>query len=143
VATTFASRTSRGGARGSAVRPRQRLREEPGIRFGIANGLLPAAMLVPWAAGSGVVPTEVVLIVLAGVACARLPGTAAALTGLVAWAWATGFTENDYGVLTFAPSDLIRLAGAAVGTTLVAGICRRISVVIAAHWARDRAAPSR
>jgi hypothetical protein len=137
MSITFSSASGHGLAGGRVV-PGQRLREEPGIRFGIANGLLPLALLVPWAAGSGVVPTEVVLIVLAGVACARLPRAVAALTGMVAWAWATGFTENEYGVLTFSASDLIRLGCAVVGTAIVAVVCRRILVWIAAHWSRGQ-----
>lgn len=142
VSITFSSADKHGVARGSVV-PGQRLREEPGIRFGIANGLLPVVLLVPWAVGSGVVPTEVVLVMVAGVACARLPRTVAALTGVAGWAWATGFTENEYGVLTFAPSDLIRLGAAVVGAALVAVACRRILVLIAAHWSRGWSAPSR
>ena len=43
-------------------------------------------------------------------ASAARTGHARSLLGLAGWAFATGFAVNTLGVLTLAPSDLLRLA---------------------------------
>lgn len=48
-----------------------------------------------------------------------------AATGVVAWALLTGFVEHEAGVLTLAPPDLVRLALAALGLPLLAGLLLR------------------
>lgn len=113
-----------------------RLRDAAGVRLGIAHALL--LLAVPVVSGAGVVTADVVLVVLAGAACTTLPRRVSMLTGVVAWAWATGFAENSYGVLTFSPADLVRLAVSATGCLLVALPGRR--VLRAAHWLRGRRA---
>ena len=117
-------------------RPGPRLRDEAGVRLGFAHALL--LLAVPVVSGAGVVTADVVLVVLAGVACTTLSRWTAMLTGVVAWAWATGFAEHSYGVLTFSSSDLARLAASATGALLVALLGRRL--LRAAHWSRGRRA---
>jgi hypothetical protein len=113
--------------RAIAVRPVPRIREEPGVRWAIANALLLLAMPVLTVAGTGVAVGDAVLVVLAGLTSAALPRAVAALTGVVAWAWATGFTENDYGTLTFSSGDLTRLGASALGAVLIARLYRGVS----------------
>ena len=44
--------------------------------------------------------------------------------GVIAWALFTGFIENSYGQLTFAASDLIRMAVFAAATVTLAVVIR-------------------
>jgi hypothetical protein len=128
---------------GRGVPPASRMREEPGIRWSIANGLLLFVAMVLIAAGAGALVADTVLVVVAGLACAALPRTVAAVTGIVAWAWATGFAENRYGVLTSSVGDLTRLAASAAGAVLVAALSRRLLGAVAAHWSGAQHASSR
>ncbi len=69
-------------------------------------------------------PVAMLAVVTLTVACAtRLPAALAAFLGLAAWAYFTGFEVNRYGELTFATTDLIRLA-------------LFLTCATAAHWRR-------
>jgi hypothetical protein len=105
-----------------------------GVRFGMVNGALAALSCVVVLGHVPVVPAEALLVAVAGVGCAMLPRWTAAAAGLVAWAWATGFAEHEYGVLTFSSADLARLGCAVGGAVLLAVAARRGRVAIAAHW---------
>jgi hypothetical protein len=124
-------------------RRRARLYDEPGVRHAVVQGVLVAALGVAAVAGAGTVPTLVLLVVVAGVGCAPLPRGLAAVSGLVAWAWTTGFAENRFGALTFSSADLARLAAAVGATVLVAVVARRGSPWFARHWSRVRTASPR
>src|SRR5690348_17975912 len=54
------------------------------------------------------------------------PYTTLFRSGVVAWAWCTGFAENRYGDLTFSSADLLRLLASALGALLVAVVCRHL-----------------
>lgn len=84
--------------------------DQPGVRFGIANGALVAALLMAGLTGLDYAETATAVVVVAGVACAGLSTWLTATVGLVSWAMFTGFIENSYGELTFAITDVERLA---------------------------------
>lgn len=110
------------------------------MRLAIAHALL--LLAVPAVEELGVVAADAALVLVAGVACTRLPRVATAVTGVVAWAWATGFAEHEYGDLSFSSADLARLAASVLGTVLVAAALR-LALVGAAHWSRGRVASPR
>ena len=141
MSSTLGARPETGSAV-PPVPPVPRMREEPGVRWGIANTLLLLALPVLVGTGAEVVITDTVLAVVAGLGCAALPRRVAAVTGIVAWAWATGFSENRYGVLTVSSADLTRLGASAVGAVLVAALSRRLLVAAAAHWSGAQHASS-
>jgi hypothetical protein len=93
---------------------RPRLVDEQGIRFGIAEGALVLAVLTA-AALHLPLPAALVLVGLAafgGGYCTSLGW--ALLLGVSAWAWFTGFLENQLGQLTLASQDLDRLVALAL-----------------------------
>jgi hypothetical protein len=98
---------------------------EPGVRFGLANALLVAALLAATAARLDVSETEFVAVVVAGLASIGLSFVLTAWIGVVAWALFTGFVENDFGTLTFAEPDLVRLGVFAACTVGLAVLCHR------------------
>ncbi|MET1000147.1 MAG: hypothetical protein ABWX73_15640 [Marmoricola sp.] len=86
-----------------------RLRDEAGVRFGLAHGWLIAAALF---AGATHMPEALSLTVVAVTAVASGRGLAVhqrAGVGLAAWAIWTGFLANSLGVLTWSGPDLARL----------------------------------
>jgi hypothetical protein len=115
--------------------------DEPGVRLAGVQALLPLVLGVAALARVGVVTTLVGLTVVAGAGSLTLPRGAAALSGLVAWAWTTGFTENRYGLLTFSSGDLVRLGASILGALLVAVLARRLWGRLGTHWSRDQTAP--
>ncbi|GAB7005020.1 hypothetical protein JCM18899A_24930 [Nocardioides sp. AN3] len=86
------------------------------IRFGIGGGVLVLAVIAARLAG---LDEAYAALLLLGV-CAVLGGTVgrgrAAVLGLTAWALVTGFVTHRYGVLTFAPSDLLLMLVLVVAT---------------------------
>jgi len=104
--------------------------DEPGVRFGIANGLLVAALFVAAAAGLGIDQTEFLAVLVAGLASVGLSLAMTAWIAVVAWALVTGFVENSYGQLTLEQADLGRLLVYAVATVALALFTRRIYQVI-------------
>jgi len=84
--------------------------DEVEVRFGIGAGVLfvltDVVVVGPLPGTYGVALLLVATVVLA----AALNRPYALLLGLAGWAFATGFAINTLGVLTFARSDLLRLA---------------------------------
>ena len=99
---------------------------EPGVRFGIANGLIVGALCVAAVVHLTGAQTEFLTVLVAGLACCGLSRLATAGVGVVAWALFTGFVVNRYGVLTLGHHDLLRLAAFTVATGAVAITGRRI-----------------
>ena len=99
---------------------------EPGVRFGIANGLLVVALIAAWAARLGPDQTAWVAVLAAGLLGTGLSRPMTAWLGLIAWAWFTGFVENRFGELTFAGADVQRLVAFTVATLALSVPARRI-----------------
>jgi len=110
---------------------RSHLTDEPGVRFGIANGLVIAALLAAATARLSTTATELVAVVAAGLASVGLPVLMTTWLGVIAWAMFTGFVENSYGQLTFEGGDLRRLAAFAAATLALAALTRRSHPVMA------------
>ena len=88
--------------------------DEVGVRFGMGGGVL---FLLSDVIVVGRLPSVygvALLLVATAVLAAALDGPYALLLGVAGWAFATGFAINSLGVLTLAPSDLLRLAVFAV-----------------------------
>lgn len=98
--------------------------DEPGIRFGLANGALVLVLLSASALPLGLSGTELVALITAAVAAARLPWPVGAILGVEAWAFFTGFFENQHGVLTLASHDILTLAGFVLMTVALARLMR-------------------
>jgi hypothetical protein len=88
----------------------QLITEGDGVRFGIGSGVLFVLTDVVIVGQLPGVYGVALLLVATAVLAATLDGPYAFLLGLAGWAFATGFVVNTLGVLTFAPSDLLRLA---------------------------------
>ena len=99
---------------------------EPGVRFGIANGLIVAALCVAAVVHLTGTQTEFLTVLVAGLACCGLSRLATAGVASAAWAMFTGFVVNRYGVLTLGHQDLLRLAAFALVTGAVAFAGHRI-----------------
>ena len=99
---------------------------EPGVRFGIANGLIVAALCVAAVVNLTGTQTEFLTVLVAGLACCGLSLLLTAGVGVAAWALFTGFVVNRYGALTLSQHDLLRLTTFALATGLVALSARRI-----------------
>jgi hypothetical protein len=95
-----------------------------GIRFGLANGALVLTLLMAGALPLDLAETACVALVAAAVAAATMRWYVALALGVEAWAFFTGFFENRYGVLTFAPHDLVNLGGFVVATAVLAHLLR-------------------
>ena len=98
--------------------------DEPGVRFGLANGALVLVLLVAAALPLDLRETAFVALIAAALAAATVPRHFALLLGVEAWAFFTGFFENHAGVLTLAEPDVLRLAGFVVGTVVLARLVR-------------------
>jgi hypothetical protein len=93
--------------------------DQVGVRFGIGSAVLFVLTGAIVAAGLRGVPAVAVLFAATTLLAVALDAPHAVLLGLAGWAFATGFAVNTLGVLTAAPSDLLRLAvfvAAAAGT---------------------------
>jgi hypothetical protein len=110
-----------------------RMTAEPGVRFGIANAVVVAVLLAASVAPLTTAETAWVAVLSAGLAGAALRWTRAAVLGLIAWAWYTGFAENGYGQLTFAGGDLRRVALFIVAAAVLAVTTRRLLHVVTRH----------
>lgn len=109
------------------------MRDEPGIRFGIAQALVLLALVLSRPFGLGTLATDALLVTVGAAVGAFLNWSALAFTGVLAWAWATGFVENQYGVLSFTGPDLERLGASVAGALLLAEVCRCLLRTRAAH----------
>jgi hypothetical protein len=85
------------------------LREVPEVRFGLAQAAVLVAATLCERLGADVATGTVVLTGVAAAGSVRLPLRLAALVGLSAWAFVTGFVVNAGGQLTFGAADLDRL----------------------------------
>jgi hypothetical protein len=105
----------------------ERVTDEPGVRFGIAEAAPVAALLVAAALrlDAGLTLGLVAVTTVAAAGTLLGPGWSAGL-GLSAWAMFTGFAEHSMGTLTFAGGDLLRLAGLVVGCAASAWCARRV-----------------
>jgi hypothetical protein len=93
--------------------------DEVGVRFGLGGGVLFLLSAVVVAAGLPSGYGVGLLLVATLLLSASLDRPHALGLGLVGWAFATGFAVNSLGVLTLAPSDLLRLSGFVVAAALV------------------------
>lgn len=93
--------------------------DEVGVRFGLGGGVLFLLSAVVVAAGLPSGYGVGLLLVATLLLSAWLDRPHALGLGLVGWAFATGFAVNSLGVLTLAPSDLLRLGGFVVAAALV------------------------
>jgi len=100
--------------------------EEPGVRFGLANGTLVLVLLVTAALPLDNLETAAVALLTAIVASVSLPWLLAAGLSVEAWAFFTGFFENRYGTLTFAPHDLVTLVGFVAVTVVLTRVPRAL-----------------
>ena len=98
--------------------------DEPGVRFGLANGALVLVLLVAAALPLDLQETAFAALVTAALAAATMRWHFGVVLGLEAWAFFTGFFENRYGVLTLAPHDLVRLTGFVLVTVTLAYLVR-------------------
>ena len=92
------------------------------IRFGIGGGVLVLTTVAARLAGLDEQYAALALLAVAAVLGATVGRVRAAVLGLTAWALLTGFVTHRYGVLTFAPSDLLlmtALVATAVGASSV------------------------
>ena len=80
------------------------------VRFGLAQCAMVTVLLASAAVHLDALPTLVAVCLVTFAAALVLPLPWAAVLGLVAWAFFTGFVTNRLGVLTFAEPDLARLA---------------------------------
>jgi hypothetical protein len=102
---------------------------QPGVRFGITNGVIIGALFVAAGAHLTSVETELLTVMVAGLASCGLSLAYTASAGVVAWAMFTGFVVNRYGLLTLEHDDLVRLATFTAATIALAVLAQRISVV--------------
>ena len=105
-----------------------RLREEPGVRYGLGHVWMCVSVLVAHGLG---LPDLVVLVVAVSVVLASRHGLGLAPTvglGVATWAVWTGFVEHRLGVLTLALPDLGRLG-------LVVLVCA-VAALRPRPWAR-------
>lgn len=91
--------------------------DEVGVRFGIGGGVLFVLTEVVVVGRLSNMYGVALLLVATAVLAVVLDRRHALLLGLGGWALATGFAVNSLGVLTFAPSDLLRLATFVVAAT--------------------------
>lgn len=104
-----------------------RMTDDPGVRFGIANGLLVTTFIAASVARLDHTMTAMTVVLAAALLGAGLSLTMATSLGVIAWAWYTGFVENRLGQLTFAGEDCQRLVLftlPAVAVALLIGVAR-------------------
>jgi hypothetical protein len=102
---------------------------EPGVRFGIANGLLVTTFLAASVVRLGMTGTAWVALLAAGLLGVGLSLSMTASLGVIAWAWFTGFVENRFGQLTFAGEDVQRLVVFTVSAVALSVFTRRAYLV--------------
>lgn len=107
------------------IQQRPRMVDDSGIWFGIATGLEVITFFIAGLAGLDAIATAAAVVIVAGLAAARLPWLVAVALGVIAWAFFTGFVENTFGQLTFAAGDLVRLGAFAGATVVLAHVVRR------------------
>lgn len=83
--------------------------DQVGVRFGAGSGVLFVLTDVVVVGRLPGMYGLALLLVATAVLAAALYGPYALLLGLAGWAFATGFAVHTVGVLTLAPSDLLRL----------------------------------
>ena len=103
---------------------------EPGVRFGIANGLLVTTFFAAPLVRLDSTETACAAVVAAGLLGVGLSLSMTAWLGVIAWAWFTGFVENRFGELTFASDDRQHLVVFALATIAIAVFARRIHHMI-------------
>ena len=103
---------------------------EPGVRFGIANGLLVVVFLAASLAQLTSHEIAWLAVLTAGLAGVGLRWLVAGSLGVIAWAWFTGFVENAYGELTFAAADVRRLVLFALAAAALAAVSHRVGQVV-------------
>ena len=107
-----------------------RMTSEPGVHFGLANGLLVTTFVVASVAALDPTETACAVVLAAGLLGAGQARPVPAVLGVIAWAWFTGFVENRFGELTFAGEDLVRLAVFAVAPVVIAALTHHLHHVI-------------
>lgn len=107
---------------------RPRMIDQPGVRFGLANGALVITTLLVAALRLTLVEAVVVMILVAGVCAAVLPAIMRWFLCIISWAWVTGFVVNSFGQLSFDRDDRIRLAVITTATLLVSSLGRQLVV---------------
>jgi hypothetical protein len=98
---------------------------EPGVRFGIANGVLVVALVAASAAGLDTIETAWAAALAAGLLGIGLSRLMTAWLGVIAWAMFTGFVENRFGELTFSDGDVRRLVVFTVAALALSMAARR------------------
>jgi len=98
--------------------------DQPGVRFGLASGALVLAFLIAAALPLDLGETALLGLLTAAVVSVTLPLVFAFVVGLEAWAFFTGFFENQYGVLTLSSRDLLNLVGFVAMTVVLAHLLR-------------------
>ena len=104
--------------------------DQPGVRYGIANAVLIAALFSAAAAQLSGEETEILIVIVAGLSGCALTFVLRASMGIVAWAMFTGFVVNRYGTLTFHHDDLLRLLLFALATLTLAAVARGTYLVL-------------
>jgi hypothetical protein len=102
---------------------------QPGVRFGIANASIMGALFIAAIARLSGAETEVLTVIVAGLASCGLSMLYAASAGVVAWAMFTGFVVNRYGLLTLERGDLLRLVIFTMATVAMAVFAHRVYTV--------------
>jgi hypothetical protein len=101
-----------------------RMVDQAGVRFGLASGALVLTLMAVAALPLDLGGTAfVALLTTALLSTALSPGAAVGL-GVQAWAYYTGFFENQYGALTVTSHDLLDLVGFVIGTLALAHLFR-------------------
>lgn len=98
--------------------------DQCGVRFGLASGALVLALFVAAALPLDLGEVAFIALLAAAIASVTLPPLFAFVLGLEAWAYFTGFFENQYGVLTLTSHDLLNLAGFVAVTVVLAHLVR-------------------
>jgi hypothetical protein len=111
--------------------------DEPGVRFGLASGALVLALLLAAALPLDLSETALIALLSAAALSTALPHQLTVVLGLEAWAYFTGFFENQYGALTFATHDLLNLAGFVAITVVLARLLRTPFLVTAGGDRRE------
>ena len=107
--------------------------EQPGVRYGISNALLVAAMFSAAASQLPGKETEVLTLIVAGLASCGLSLLLRASIGVAAWAMFTGFVVNRLGMLTFHHYDLVRLVVFPLATVAIAAVARGGYLIVKEH----------
>lgn len=93
---------------------------QPGVRFGLVNIAVVITLVGCRLTGADLRESTLVVASIAGLVASGLGLVMVATSGLVAWAFVTGFVENRYATLTLHHGDLLRMVVAIGTTSLVA-----------------------